>query len=82
MGSFDNLSALAWGITVFGIVIGLGSLVLSKFQDQMTANTTAYNNTADVTTGIGTLASMTSVIALSAVALVIIGLFMTLRGRQ
>jgi hypothetical protein len=76
---FGNLSSIAWGIVVFGIIIGLGSLILSKFQEQMTAGTSAYNNTGEVLTGVGTLAEMTPILALASVAIVLIGLFLAFR---
>ena len=48
-----NISGLVWGLVMFGIALGLGLMVLDKFQGTMTANTQAYNSTGSVITGLG-----------------------------
>lgn len=42
---FDKLTALGWGLVVFALIIGVGSIVLSEFSASQTANSAAANNT-------------------------------------
>lgn len=41
---FGELTALGWGLVVFALIIGIGSIVLSEFGDSVTG-TEAENNT-------------------------------------
>ena len=73
---FNNLTALALGIVVFAIVIGVGVVVLSKFGDAVggSANTTVQS----LITQLGTsgLAGWTAAIIALAVGLMFIGALM------
>ena len=79
---FDNLSALGYGIITFAIIIGIGTVVLTKFGDAVggTANTTVqYLNTQLGSTG---LAGWTPAIIALAVGMLFLGVFLTRGGRK
>jgi predicted anti-sigma-YlaC factor YlaD len=77
---FQNLSALALGIVVFAIVIGVGVVVLGKFGNAVggTANTTVQSLITDL--GTSGLAGWTSAIIALAVGLLFIGALMNKRA--
>ena len=78
---FDNLTSLGYGIVTFAIVIGVGTVVLTKFGDAVggTANTTvAYLNTELGTTG---LAGWTPAIIALSVGMLFLGVFLVKGGR-
>ena len=77
---FDNLVGLGYGIITFAIVIGIGTIVLTKFGDSVggTANTTiAYLNTQLGTSG---LAGWTPAIIALVVGMLFLGMFLS-RGK-
>jgi len=79
---FDNLSALGYGIITFAIIIGIGTVVLTKFGDAVggTANTTVqYLNTQLGSTG---LAGWTPAIIALAVGMLFLGVFLTRGNRK
>ncbi len=47
-GQLGNLQGIIITLVVIGIVLGVGFLVLTEFQDSMTADSEAYNATGDV----------------------------------
>jgi len=76
----EQLQALGLGIVVFAIIIGVGSIVLSRFGDSVggTANTTTqYLLTQLGTTG---LAGWTPAIVALSVGLLFIGAFLFQKG--
>ena len=78
---FDNLTGLAYGLITFAIIIGVGTVVLTKFGDTVggTANTTvSYLNTQMGSSGLAGWAP--AIIALS-VGMLFLGLFLT-RGKR
>ncbi len=79
---FDNLSNLGYGLVTFAIIIGVGTIVLSKFGDSVggTANTTVqYLNTQLGTSG---LAGWTPAIIALSVGMLFLGVFLTRGGRR
>ena len=79
---FDNLSSLGFGLVTFAIIIGVGTVVLTKFGDSVggTANTTvAYLNTQLGTNG---LAGWTPAIIALSVGMLFLGVFLTKRTRK
>lgn len=48
-GNFSMLSGVAKSLVVFGIMIGVGLLILSKFQETTDANSTANTEIGNVT---------------------------------
>jgi len=79
---FDNLSSLGFGLVTFAIIIGVGTVVLTKFGDSVggTANTTvAYLNTQLGTSG---LAGWTPAIIALSVGMLFLGVFLTKRTRK
>ena len=77
---FDRLTALGYGIVVFAIIIGVGSIVLTNFGNSVggTGNTTVqYLLTQLGTTGLAGWAP--AVIAVS-VGLLFLGAFMVGKG--
>lgn len=74
---FNNLSALALGIVIFAIMIGVGVVVLDKFGQATggTANTTAQAMITELGTTSG-LGSWTAAIVALAVGLLFIGALM------
>lgn len=78
---FNNLQALGIGIIGFAIIIGIGSVVLSKFGDTVggTSNTTVqYLNTQLGTTG---LAGWTPAIIAMAIGMLFLGMFLIGKGQ-
>ncbi len=75
-----NLSALALQLVLFGIIITVGLVVLAQNHTQITTlageNSTAYNASADVQTGLGGMTSWIALIVTVAMAGIIIGLIM------
>jgi len=79
---FDNLSSLGYGLVTFAIIIGVGTIVLTKFGDSVggTANTTVqYLNTQLGTSG---LAGWTPAIIALSVGMLFLGVFLTRGGRK
>jgi len=79
---FDNLSNLGYGLVTFAIIIGVGTVVLTKFGDSVggTANVTVdYLNTQLGTTG---LAGWTPAIIALAVGMLFLGVFLVKGGRK
>jgi len=79
---FNNLVGLGYGLVSFAIVIGVGSIVLSKFGDAVggTANTTvAYLNTQLGTSG---LAGWAPAIIAFTVGMLFLGAFLIKKGRS
>jgi len=79
---FNNLSNLGYGLVTFAIIIGVGTIVLSKFGDSVggTANTTVqYLNTQLGTSG---LAGWTPAIIALSVGMLFLGVFLTKGGRS
>jgi predicted anti-sigma-YlaC factor YlaD len=79
---FDNLSNLGYGLVTFAIIIGVGTIVLSKFGDSVggTANTTVqYLNTQLGTSG---LAGWTPAIIALSVGMLFLGVFLSKGGRR
>ena len=78
---FDNLSSLGYGLVTFAIIIGVGTVVLTKFGDSVggTANTTvSYLNTQLGSSG---LAGWTPAIIALSVGMLFLGVFLTKKGR-
>jgi len=79
---FDNLSSLGYGLVTFAIIIGVGTVVLTKFGDSVggTANTTvSYLNTQLGSSG---LAGWTPAIIALSVGMLFLGVFLTKGGRK
>jgi len=49
-GNFQMLTGIAKSLVVFGIMIGLGILILTKFRDSTVENSTAYNEINEIIT--------------------------------
>jgi len=78
---FNALTGLGWGIVVFAITIGVGTVVLTKFGDAVggTANTTVqYLNTQLGTAG---LAGWTPAIIAFSVGMLFLGGFLVKGGQ-
>jgi len=79
---FDNLSALGYGLVTFAVIIGVGTVILTKFGDSVggTANTTVtYLNTQLGQTG---LAGWAPAIIAFAVGMLFLGVFMNKGSRR
>ncbi len=77
---FDNLQNLGWGLVGFALIIGMGSVILTKFGDAVggTANTTVnYLLTELGSTG---LAGWTPAIVAISVGMLIFGAFLAGSG--
>ena len=79
---FEQLTALGYGIVVFAIVIGIGTIVLQNFGNAAggTANTTAVYLVGQL--GQTGLAGWTPAIIAIAVGLLFLGAFMVGKGGQ
>jgi len=79
---FDNLSALGYGLVTFAVIIGVGTVILTKFGDSVggTANTTvSYLNTQLGQSG---LAGWAPAIIAFAVGMLFLGVFMNKGSRR
>lgn len=79
---FDQLTALGYGIVVFAIIIGVGSIVLSNFGNSVggTANTTTQYMLTQLGSTSGGLASWTPAIIALSVGLLFLGAFLVGKG--
>ena len=79
---FDQLTALGYGIVVFAIIIGVGSVVLTNFGNSVggTANTTAVYLIGQL--GTSGLAGWTPAIIALSIGLLFLGAFMVNKGSR
>lgn len=79
---FDQIVALGYGIVVFAIVIGVGSVVLTNFGNSVggTANTTSVYLLGQL--GSSGLAGWTPAIIALSIGLLFLGAFMVGKGRR
>lgn len=61
-------------LVIIGIFLAVGALILSGVQDQTTADSSAYNVTADAMSGLESIGDFQSLIGLVVAAAVILGL--------
>lgn len=82
MTMFDNLIGLGYGIIVFAVLIGVGSVVLFNFGNSTggTANTNVQYMLTQL--GSGGLAGWTPAIIAISVGLLFLGAFMIGKGRK
>jgi len=77
-----DLTDLAIGIVVLGIVVSIGATILINVRDTSTANTTAYNLSQDAATGLAEYGNWFDIIVIVGVAAVVLSLiFMAFGGR-
>jgi uncharacterized membrane protein len=69
-----DLTDLALGIVVLGIVVTVGATILIKVRDTNTQNGTAYNLADDAATGLAEYGNWFSIIVIVGVAAVILSL--------
>lgn len=79
---FDKITALGYGIVVFGIIIGVGSIVLYEFGEASggTANTNVQYVLGELGSS-GLAGWLPSIIAIS-IGLLFLGAFTVLGGRR
>jgi predicted anti-sigma-YlaC factor YlaD len=79
---FDNLTGLGYGLVVFAIIIGVGSVVLYNFGNSVggTANTTVQYLLGQL--GQSGLAGWTPAIIAFAVGMLFLGAFFIKKGRK
>ena len=73
-GNVGGLPNFAMGIVLIGLVVGVGLLVLSEFQNASTSSAVNTSLTTTVT-AVGGVANWLSIIVIVVIASVIIGLF-------
>jgi len=76
-----DLTDLAIGIVVLGIVVSVGATILINVRDTSTANTTAYNLADDAATGIAEYGNWFKIIVIVGVAAVVLSLIFMAFGR-
>lgn len=77
-----DLTDLAIGIVVLGIVVSIGATILLNVRDTNTANDTAYNLSNSAATGLAEYGNWFTIIVIVGVASVILSLiFMAFGGR-
>jgi hypothetical protein len=76
-----DLTDLALGIVVLGIVVSIGATILVNVRDTNTAGTIAYNLADDAATGIAEYGNWFSIIVIVGVAAVIISLIYLAFGK-
>lgn len=76
-----DLTDLAIGIVVLGIVVSIGSTVLINVRDTNTTNDTAYNLADDAASGLAEYGNWFDIIVIVGVAAVILSLIFMAFGR-
>ena len=76
-----DLTDLAIGIVVLGIVVSVGATILINVRDTSTASTTAYNLSDKAATGLAEYGNWFKIIVIVGVAAVILGLIFMAFGR-
>jgi hypothetical protein len=81
---FDQLTALAYGLVTFAILIGVGIVILTNFGNSIggTGNTTIQTLAGYLGTSSGGLAGWTTTIIALAIGLLFLGAFMIGKGRR
>ena len=78
-----DLTDLALGIVILGIVVTIGATILTQVRDTNTSGTTAYNLADDATTGIAEYGNWFKIIVIVGVAAVVLSLiFMAFGGSR
>lgn len=77
-----DLTDLAIGIVVLGIVVSVGATILINVRDTSTANTTSYNLSDKAAIGLGEYGNWFKIIVIVGVAAVILGLIFMAFGRR
>lgn len=77
-----DLTDLAIGIVVLGIVVSIGSTILLNVRDTNTVNDTAYNLADAAATGLGEYGNWFDIIVIVGVAAVILSLIFMAFGRR
>ena len=70
-GNFQMLSGVAKSLVVFGIMIGVGLLILGKFQDTTDSNSTAHTEIGNVTSLFSDLTTWGGIVLIVIMAYVI-----------
>lgn len=76
-----DLTDLALGIVVLGIVVAVGATILVNVRDTNTADTIAYNLAEDAATGLAEYGNWFKIIVIVGVAAVILALIFMAFGR-
>ena len=77
-----DLTDLAIGIVVLGIVVSVGATILINVRDTNTADTTAYNLADDAATGIAEYGNWFKIIVIVGVAAVVLSLIFMAFGQR
>jgi len=77
-----DLTDLAIGIVVLGIVVSIGSTILLNVRDTNTENDIAYNLAGDAATGLAEYGNWFDIIVIVGVAAVILSLIFMAFGRR
>lgn len=77
-----DLTDLAIGIVVLGIVVSVGATILLNVRDTNTTGGTAYNLSDDAATGLAEYGNWFKIIVIVGVAAVVLSLIFMAFGRQ
>jgi len=77
-----DLTDLAIGIVVLGIVVSVGATILINVRDTSTVDTTAYNLADDAATGIAEYGNWFKIIVIVGVAAVVLSLIFMAFGSR
>lgn len=77
-----DLTELAIGIVVLGIVVSVGATILVNVRDTSTAGTIAYNVSDDAAVGIGEYGNWFKILVIVGIAAVILSLIFMAFGRR
>jgi hypothetical protein len=69
-----GLKELVLTLVVVGIVATFGLYIVESIQDEMTANSAAYNATADTITGVSEIPGWLQIIAIASIGVFLIAL--------
>lgn len=70
---FAALSGIIMTIVLVAIVLGVGFMVLSQFQEQMTSGSAEYNATSEIVESLSTVPGWITILIIVAVAGIVIG---------
>lgn len=77
-----DLTELAIGIVVLGIVVSIGATVLINVRDTSDANTTPYNLSDDAAAGIAEYGNWFEILVIVGIAAVVLSLIFMAFGRR
>lgn len=73
---FQALSSIIMTIVLVALVLGVGFMVLSEYQEQLDEGSTAYNATGEIVTALATMPGWITILIIVAIAGIVIAYLM------